>query len=185
MAPTPAERLQISRPWAERRLAVELSRAARFGRGFSIGLLDIDGLGEVNEAQGYEIGDLVLGQFAELIAAKLRLPDEGARWDDDEFLVIFPEIVGPAAVAALERVRRAASRVTWGLDGEVDVRFSAGIACLTAAGGGAGGAGAGAAGAAALVGRAREALNAAKAAGGGRILAAGAIPAPRLELITS
>ncbi len=183
MVPTPAELLQISRPWAERRLAVELSRAARYGRGFSIGLLDLDGLGGVNEAHGYEIGDLVLGQFAELIAAQLRLPDEGARWDGDEFLVIFPEIVGPAAVAALERVRRAASRVTWGLDGEVDVRFSAGIACLTASGGG--GAGTGAAGVAALVARAREALNAAQAAGGGRILAAGAIPAPRLELITS
>lgn len=163
------------RRWADRRLVLELERCARYRRSMSVGLVDLDRLADLNAAHGHHVGDLVLRQFADLARAELRRPDVCARFEGQRFVVIFPETGLAQSAQALERMRRAAGELRWGVDGEVELTFSAGVAAPTSL----------ATSTIELIALAEKALHAAKAAGRDRILRAGEIPAPRLELITS
>ena len=170
------------RRWAEGRMAVELERCARYRRSMSVAFVDLDGFAGICEEHGGHVGDLVLRQFADLARAQLRNPDVCARWGggaggggEERFVVVFPETGALESSEALERMKRAAERLAWGVDGELQVTFSAGVAAPASR----------ASGVTELLGEAERALHAARAAGKGRIFRAGEIPAPRLELITS
>lgn len=79
----------------------EFSRAQRHGRTFSIILSDIDDFRLVNEAYGYNVGDELLVEIANVIRTCIRNEDICARWGGEQFLLLLPEtgIEGAQSVA--------------------------------------------------------------------------------------
>jgi diguanylate cyclase (GGDEF)-like protein len=85
-------------------LGREVSRAARDGRALSLAIIDIDDFKEVNDEHGHVRGDLVLSEFARLLAY-LRAHDRAFRIGGDEFAIILAETPQAEAFAAMERLR--------------------------------------------------------------------------------
>ena len=71
-------------------LELEVVRATRQRSALAVILVDVDGLGAINEAHGSDVGDDVLRQVASGIAALVRLIDTVARLDSDTIGVIAP-----------------------------------------------------------------------------------------------
>jgi diguanylate cyclase (GGDEF)-like protein/PAS domain S-box-containing protein len=65
----------------------ELSRAQRHQSSFGIILIDVDHLKEINNSQGYDVGDQVLKAVATYLATHVRGSDVTCRYGDDEFMV--------------------------------------------------------------------------------------------------
>jgi diguanylate cyclase (GGDEF)-like protein/PAS domain S-box-containing protein len=69
----------------------ELLRIRRSNSHFSILLIDIDGLKNINDGYGYEIGDKILVEMAQLIRSCLRKEDICARVSNGEFGIFLPD----------------------------------------------------------------------------------------------
>lgn len=70
------------------RLEEEVARAQRYGGTFSLLLLDLDGLKDINDTFGHQTGDNALRHMAERLAAGARTGDLVARVGGDEFAMI-------------------------------------------------------------------------------------------------
>ena len=95
-----------NRRQGDERLSAELQRAQRYGRVFSVVMLDIDHFKALNDRYGHQAGDDVLVDLARYLAATLRGTDSVARWGGEEFLVIAPE-TGRADAERLAELLRA------------------------------------------------------------------------------
>lgn len=94
----------------EATLQAEVLRARRYGKIFSVILLDVDRFKSVNDTYGHPVGDMVLVQLSELLRNNSRETDIVGRWGGEEFLIICPE-TGLNVVAALaERYRQEMER---------------------------------------------------------------------------
>lgn len=112
----------------DKRLREEFQRSQRYGRRFSLVLLDIDGLREINQQVGVQGGDSVLSELGSLLLREIRSPDFVARYGGDEFALILPETDEEDARRAVERFRAAVRAHTFP-DLAVNVRpaVSAGV----------------------------------------------------------
>jgi diguanylate cyclase (GGDEF)-like protein len=125
--PQPELRDELTGAYSHRRIVehmrLELERCRRYGRVFSVLLIDIDNFRYINDAFGRSIGDDVLRRIAaELTAASgIRSSDVIGRRGGDQFCVILPETAAPGALSAAERLRRRIERVSWH---EVDPRLT-------------------------------------------------------------
>lgn len=63
----------------------------RYGRVFSVIMLDIDYFKSVNDTFGHQVGDSVLKQFAKILKENIRNTDFIGRWGGEEFLLVCPE----------------------------------------------------------------------------------------------
>jgi len=79
------------RRYFDLRLEEEFEQAKRYGRTFAILLFDIDHFKKFNDLHGHLTGDMVLKQFAELLAANTRRSDICCRYGGEEMAVILPE----------------------------------------------------------------------------------------------
>jgi diguanylate cyclase (GGDEF)-like protein len=109
------------------RIEDEHDRFHRYGRPFSVVLVDLDRFKAINDTRGHGVGDQVLVRTAEVLTQTLRTGDAVARWGGEEFLILLPETEGEAAVVLAERLRLAIAGHAFDL-GDVVVTFSAGVA---------------------------------------------------------
>lgn len=86
---------------------VEIQRAKRYEREFSLLLIDIDNFRKVNETYGRLVGDSLLCSVGMQVAATIRPTDIAARYSDDDFAVILSETSGFGAKETAERIIRA------------------------------------------------------------------------------
>lgn len=118
-----------TRRYFDERLAKEVERARRYGRRVSCVLLDVDGLGEVNDKHGHRSGDELLRSLADIMLAETRASDFVARYGGEEFALILPETPGGEAGVLSERIRRAVSGCSFRCgDEEIAVTISCGVA---------------------------------------------------------
>jgi diguanylate cyclase (GGDEF)-like protein len=87
------------------RLAGEVARAVRHGRGLSVAIIDIDHFKEINDVAGHEAGDRVLVRVADCLRRLARAEDTLGRIGGDEFAWVLPEADRLRALAAVERAR--------------------------------------------------------------------------------
>jgi diguanylate cyclase (GGDEF)-like protein len=83
----------------------EIERSARSKRGFSMLMLDLDGLKPINDRHGHFHGDRVLRGVGEVIRHRVRRIDTAARYGGDEFVVLLPETEPSGAYVLAEKIR--------------------------------------------------------------------------------
>ncbi len=93
----------------QKRLQEELDRCKRYGRDFSLLLIDIDFFKSFNDIHGHPFGDLILKEIASLIQKTVRTMDIPARYGGEEFAVIAPETTAENAKLLAERLRKTIS----------------------------------------------------------------------------
>src|SRR5438093_226903 len=84
--------------------ALEDRLGAAFAEPFSVIMLDVDGLKQVNDARGHAAGDAVLKRVASVLTAHLRQADVVTRWGGDEFVLLMPGTDQVGAVSLARRV---------------------------------------------------------------------------------
>ena len=87
------------------RLALEIARYQRYGTLLSLLLVDIDGLGGINDAYSDVAGDAVLRAFGEMLGGLTRRTDVPARLHTDRFALLLPGVSKTAAFAVGEKLR--------------------------------------------------------------------------------
>lgn len=93
----------------------------------TVALIDLDRFRRINDQFGHEVGDRVLRDFAGRLSSELRRGDLVARWDGEEFAVLFRGATEDEAAGVLGRVtRRLIANPLIVLDGEA-LTFSAGV----------------------------------------------------------
>ncbi len=102
----------------------------RYGRGFSVAVLDVDHFKSVNDVAGHAVGDEVLRRLAGALLAEVRETDGLYRYGGEEFVHVVETSSPEAARVAVERLRAAAHALALlhqGRPGEC-VTLSAGVA---------------------------------------------------------
>jgi len=92
------------------RLDEELERAKRYGRSFSILMMDVDKFKQFNDTRGHPAGDVALRLLADCIRAGLRRSDIAFRYGGDEFAAILLNADSSRAQAIAKRVKRCITR---------------------------------------------------------------------------
>ena len=139
-------------------LGQEVQRAERYGRPLAVALIDIDGFRQFNLRYGYGAGDELLRSTGRAISDCTRSNDLVCRVGDDEFAVLFPETEHSGAAEALGRILLSLEAVE--VSGVRGHSASAGVATLEPG-----------QTPELLLASAGTALDAARAAGGGRTAA--------------
>lgn len=107
----------------------EADRAVRYGQPLSAAMIDLDGLGRLNEVHGHAAGDRVLTSLARFLRHRLRRCDFVGRHEGTRFVLLMPATPAAAAAALVDRLRREFSAMRhFAAAGSFGVTFSAGIA---------------------------------------------------------
>lgn len=85
--------------------SIEIERATRYNRPFSVAYLDIDNFKSINDSLGHSIGDALLQLVATTLKSKLRITDTVARLGGDEFIILLPETKDDSAQKVFQRLR--------------------------------------------------------------------------------
>jgi len=87
-------------------LQAELERSGRTNRPFSILLMDLDKLKDINDRYGHETGTRAICRVAEVLRQHSRAIDTAARYGGDEFSLLLPETGETAARRVASRIKR-------------------------------------------------------------------------------
>jgi diguanylate cyclase (GGDEF)-like protein len=105
--------------------AVELARSARYRHPLTVAYVDLDDFKQVNDRYGHARGDAVLTAVAHGLRRACRSTDIVGRLGGDEFVILFPETDGPAAEAALGKLRSLVLEAASRNDGNVTASIGA------------------------------------------------------------
>ncbi len=87
------------------RLTKALERAARYGYVVALAFLDLDGFKPFNDTHGHSVGDELLIQLSNRLAAATRNAETVGRIGGDEFVILLEDVGDETgATAALERI---------------------------------------------------------------------------------
>jgi len=119
-----------NRRYLELTLNEETQRGQRFGRPYSVLMLDIDRFKKVNDRFGHRRGDAVLAELCERISGSVRAHiDTLARFGGEEFVVVLPETPKDGATAAAEKIRQLVRSKLFAEGGDpIKVTISVGVA---------------------------------------------------------
>jgi diguanylate cyclase (GGDEF)-like protein/PAS domain S-box-containing protein len=92
------------------RLAEEINRSKRYGRGFAVVMMDIDKFKQFNDTRGHQAGDETLRLVAECIRAGLRRSDIPFRYGGDEFAAILLHADSSRAQTIAKRMNKCLTR---------------------------------------------------------------------------
>ena len=112
------------------RLEQEIRNARRSGKTLALIFLDLDDFKGINDTRGHAVGDRVLVEAAQRIAACVRASDTVARLGGDEFTVLLPQLYDSTSaeqIAAAIIARLKEPFVPEGGHGAVFLSASAGI----------------------------------------------------------
>ena len=115
-----------SRKLLEDKLQAECVRAKRYGRPFSIAIIDLDNFKMINDVLGHAAGDEALVRLCACMKAQKRAADTLARYGGDEFVILMPETKASAAVKLMSRVRSKAHEIK--LSDNIWITISCGVA---------------------------------------------------------
>lgn len=125
----------FNRAYLEEELEQAIRKKEELGAmNFSIVMIDVIGLKEVNDVHGHEAGDLYIKTLAKGLASQARSTDIVARYGGDEFIVLCHDCREESASRAVARIREkiSAERCRLALrDGttiDLEVRLSLGVA---------------------------------------------------------
>lgn len=109
-------------------LEIAVDRQRRYGEGFALFSMDLDGFKAVNDRLGHMVGDQLLAQVGSRLGAGVRDRDTLARISGDEFMLLTPGVHHPdRAVTVAERLLSLFS-APMVIDGEtMQVRLSIGV----------------------------------------------------------
>lgn len=110
-------------------LGRELSRRNRSGDALGVIMADIDYFKKINDTHGHLVGDAVLQEVAQRLAANVRPYNVVGRYGGEEFLIIFPGCNASSLVIGAERLRHciADQPIETGV-GQIPVTLSLGLA---------------------------------------------------------
>ncbi len=94
---------------------------------FSLILIDVDNLKEMNDTYGHTAGDKVIEIVGQAIKKCIRKEDAGLRYGGDEFIILLFNQDKKAAYRVVERIRREISELAAGQG--INIQISAGVAC--------------------------------------------------------
>jgi len=97
----------FNRRYFESRLVDEVTRAARYGGGVSVLMIDLDHFKKINDDFGHMIGDDVLRAVSSVFVRNLRKVDVVCRYGGEEFAIVLPATQGVSAAAVANKLRRA------------------------------------------------------------------------------
>jgi diguanylate cyclase (GGDEF)-like protein len=92
-------------------------------------MLDLDHFKRINDTRGHEVGDQVLRLFSTVLLTHRRSSDLAARIGGEEFALLLPH-TDRASALLIEQRQRAALKMTCGLQPDLTVDYSAGLALL-------------------------------------------------------
>ncbi|HEV2649753.1 MAG TPA: PleD family two-component system response regulator [Rhizomicrobium sp.] len=154
-----------NRRYMSRHLDNLVESAGRSAKPLAFLILDIDYFKAVNDGHGHDIGDEVLKEFANRIAANIRGIDLACRFGGEEFVVVMPDTDVSLAFTIAERLRKSIEMSPIPISrppGSLNITISIGIAGSEGMGDTAD----------ALLHRADQALYSAKRAGRNRVVTA-------------
>lgn len=125
--------------WFQIQFAREIDRAQRFGRPFSLIILDIDDFRLFNNTYGHQVGDFVLIELSRRIKSTIRDVDMFARYGGEEFELLLSETDEAGGLNAAEKIRQVIAATPFESDSEMTpeplrVTVSAGVASYPSAG---------------------------------------------------
>jgi len=88
----------------------EILAAKRYGKGFSLLMIDIDHFKDINDTFGHLTGDSVLQEIGILLKETVRAVDIVVRYGGEEFVVLLQETGINGAIAAAEHAREAVEK---------------------------------------------------------------------------
>lgn len=107
----------------------ERARATRDRSHFSILMLDVDNLKEVNDGHGHEVGNLLLVNLVTAVQRCIRESDFMARYGGDEFIILLPHAGSDIAQETAERIRQCVANMRFdGAGNSIGTTASVGVA---------------------------------------------------------
>ena len=95
----------FNRRYFDLSLKKEIKRSMRYGKTFSVLLIDMDDFKNINDTRGHLFGDKVLVTLATLLTSISREEDIPCRFGGEEFAVVLPETHAKGALTFAERLR--------------------------------------------------------------------------------
>lgn len=89
----------------EELLQQEHRKAERFGRPYTLVVVDVDNLAQVNETLGHDAGSQVIVSVAAAITRSIRSSDAAGRLGGDDFVVLLSEADAATGTAIAQRIR--------------------------------------------------------------------------------
>jgi two-component system cell cycle response regulator len=86
------------------RLREQVAASVRYSEPAACMVIDVDGLGGLNEMRGVAAGDAVLLEVGSVIEAQVRASDSFAHIGEDEFAVLLPATAARSAALLAERI---------------------------------------------------------------------------------